>query len=151
MSINVAKWTFLMSLCASRITSFWLLPLSDCPSWGRVELLPFLVHCCFLIRMFHRLWHRNKLVHQVVTCHRNLHDLLVDMIRFLVDSWASTMHACFVFGILLGSRDSSSQFLERLERFFVLFLQGICASIGASNFLLAFFDGFLKNHHLPDR
>ena len=43
MSINVAKWTFLLSLCASQNN----------------------------LRNFHRLWHRNKLVHQMVMCHRS--------------------------------------------------------------------------------
>ena len=43
MSINDAKWTFLLSLSASRITSFFALHLVQLPSWCRFELLPFLV------------------------------------------------------------------------------------------------------------
>ena len=59
-----------------------------------------------------------------------------DSKRCLVDSWASTMHACFVFGILLDASLFASV-SWKLERFFVPFLQGIAASIGSSNFLLA--------------
>ena len=33
--------------------------------WNCRELLPFLVHCCLCIHNFHRLVHRNKLVHQI--------------------------------------------------------------------------------------
>ena len=57
---------------------------------------------------------------------------------FLVDSWASTMHACFVFWTLLDPLVSSSvsrHMLGRLlGRLVVLSLQGIAASIGISNF-----------------
>ena len=64
MSINVAKWTFLLSLCAfQNITSFLLLTFNQIPCWNRLELFPFIVHGSFGIRNFHRLWHRNKLVH----------------------------------------------------------------------------------------
>ena len=54
------------------------------------------------------------------------------------------MHACFVFWILLGPLVSSSVSRDLFERFFVLILQGIDASICISNFFLAFFDGFLE-------
>ena len=33
-----------------------------------LELVPFLVHCCFCIRNFHRLRQKNKFVHQIVMC-----------------------------------------------------------------------------------
>ena len=55
----------------------------------------------------------------------------------LVDSWASTI------GILLDWQLFASV-SWKLKSFFVPFLQGIAASIGTSNFLLAFFWGFSK-------
>ena len=69
-SIKVAKWTFFLSLCAPRITSFFTLNFVQLPAWIRFELLPFLVHCCFRIRHCHRLRHWNELVHQIVMSHR---------------------------------------------------------------------------------
>ena len=66
MSINVAKWTFFLSVCASRVTSFFAFYFVQLPGWNRFEFLPFLVHCCSRIRNFHRLRHRNKLVKRVV-------------------------------------------------------------------------------------
>ena len=47
MSISVAKWTFFLSLRASRITSFLARNFVQLPGWNRFELLPFLFHCCF--------------------------------------------------------------------------------------------------------
>ena len=62
-SISVAKWTFFLSLCVSRITSFLLLTcLFQIPYWDCLEFFPFLVHGSCCIRNFHCLWHRNKLV-----------------------------------------------------------------------------------------
>ena len=46
------------------------------------------------------------------------------------------MHACFVF--LLDSVVSLAVSRSLFERFFVPILQGIAASIGISNFFLAF-------------
>ena len=54
------------------------------------------------------------------------------------------MHACFVFWILLEPLVSSSVSRDLLGRFVVLSLQGTVASIGVSNFFLAFFSGFLE-------
>ena len=51
--------------------------------------------------------------------------------RVLVDSWASTMHACFDFRILLDSVQVS---LCRNEHCVVFSLQGIVASVGSSTF-----------------
>ena len=65
MSINAAKWTFLFSPCASRRTSFFAVHSGQLPCWHLLELLLFLVRRGFHIRNFHRLRHRNKLVHQI--------------------------------------------------------------------------------------
>ena len=62
MSINAAKWTFFLSLCAFRVTSLLLFTFSKLPCWYCFELLPFLVHRCLRIRNYHRLRHKNKLV-----------------------------------------------------------------------------------------
>ena len=88
------------------------------PRWQLFELLPFFVLCCFRFRNFHRLKHGNKLVHRVTATHRiepSLRDVILMIFwhsrfskRFLVDSWASTMHACLVFWILLETLVSSS-------------------------------------------
>ena len=68
MSLSVAKWTFFLSLCASRITS----SLFQIPCWNCLELFSILCpRQLFCIRNFHRLWHRNKFVHQIVMCHRS--------------------------------------------------------------------------------
>ena len=85
MSINVAKWTFFLSLCASRITSFLLFNFVQLPGWNRFELLPFRVHCCFSIWNFHRLRHRNTLVRQIVMSHRVV-SFACDMI-FMIFRW----------------------------------------------------------------
>ena len=66
----------------------------------------------------------------------------VESERFLVDSWASTMHACFV--LTVDSAVSLAVSCRFFERFFVPILQNIAAFIGTSNFFLAFFDGLLK-------
>ena len=71
MSINVAKWTFFLSLCASRITSFLLSYFFQISCWDRLELFPCIIHCSLCIRNFHHLWQRNKLVLQIVKCHRS--------------------------------------------------------------------------------
>ena len=59
-----------VSLCASRKTSILALYFVQLPGWNRLELVPFLVHCCFRIQNFHRLRHRNWCVYQVVMSHR---------------------------------------------------------------------------------
>ena len=58
--------------------------------------------------------------------------------RCLVDSCASKIRACFVFGIVLHSQLFASVSWDG-NCFFVPFLHGIAASIGTSNFVLAFF------------
>ena len=51
--------------------SFCLFVLPELPGWNRFELFPFLVHCCFRLRNFHRLRHRNKLANHIVMWHRS--------------------------------------------------------------------------------
>ena len=41
------------------------------PGWNRLELLPILVHGSLCIRNLHRLWHWDKLTHQITMCHRS--------------------------------------------------------------------------------
>ena len=62
---------FLLSLCASRITSFLLLTISKSHAGIVSSFFHSLVHCSFCIRNLHRLWHRNKLAHHVVMCQRS--------------------------------------------------------------------------------
>ena len=60
-----------------------------------------------------------------------------DSKRCLVDSWASTIHACLVLGFMLDSQLVAS--VSRGEHcFFVPFMHDIVASIVTSNFLLTF-------------
>ena len=71
MSINEAKWTLSVSLCFKN-NLLLALDFLQLPCWDCFELLPFLVHWCFCIRNFHHLWHRNKLVNQIVVGHRSI-------------------------------------------------------------------------------
>ena len=75
----------------------------------------------------------------------DLHDLLVEKIskRFIVESWVSTMHACFCLLDFVGIFDFVVD-LRLVGTLFVLRLQGIAASIGISNFFLTFSNGFLE-------
>ena len=65
MSINVAKWTFFLSLLYFQNNFLLALNFIQLPCW-----LPFLVHCCFRVWDFHRFWHWDELVCQIVVCHR---------------------------------------------------------------------------------
>ena len=75
-----------------------------------------------------------------------------DSKRFLVDSWASTMHGCFVFRILLDSSLLASGFPQ-------LLLAILCSHLATHRrlnrnlqlFPWHFFYGFLGTLHLPDR
>ena len=60
-----------VSLCFE-INLLLALDFLQLPCWNRFELLPFLVHCCFCVRNFHRLWHGNKFVDQIATDHRSI-------------------------------------------------------------------------------
>ena len=71
MTINGAKWTFLLiSLCFQNNLLF-ALDFFQIPYWNCLELFPFLVHGSFCIRNLHRLWQWDELVHQIIMCHRS--------------------------------------------------------------------------------
>ena len=89
-SIKVAKWTFFVSLCASRMNLLLALYLTQLPSFDRVELLPFLIHCCLCIRAFHCLRQEWTCVPNCngswsyILCQQcGLRDLSVEMVPFV--------------------------------------------------------------------
>ena len=57
--------------CASRLTSFLLLDFSQLPGQNCLKFLPFLVHCSFCFRYFHRLRLQKKRMNQIVMGHRS--------------------------------------------------------------------------------
>ena len=148
MSIKVAKWTFFVSLCASRITSFWLLSLSNCQS-GIVFRASSIPYPLLLARP-----EFSSLEASEQTCAPNCNDLpncilspLCDQNDLLVDlvphasSWFHELLRCMhalSFGLLLDSSLSLTVARSFLRRFFVSILQGIAASIGISQRCLAF-------------
>ena len=145
MSINVAKWTFFLSLCASRIASFLQLTFFQLPGRSCLKLLPFLVHCCFCIRSFHRIKHRNKLVNQIVMGHRSktcachVIFMIFRQRRFQTLSrglmrFHDTCVLCF--GNRVGFTTLRFSFLK--PGVLRCLFQSIAASNGTSNFLLAF-------------
>ena len=117
MSIHVAKWTFLLSLCASRITFFFFAFYFVQLPGGIVSFLSFLVHRCSRIRNFHRLRHRNKYTHQAVMVYC-IQLFVSDVI--LTISWKSRFQTlscgfmsfhntgilCFLVGVRAPTRDS---------------------------------------------
>ena len=142
MSIKVAKWTVIFSISASRITSFLVNTVGQLPRWQLFELLPFFVHC---LRIQNFLSNEAQEQTCALDCCDSTNWTLsfrnvvfisfgsVDSKRFLVDSWPSTMRACFW---ILWLRCLFSH--DLLGRSFVLSLQGTAASMGISNFFLAF-------------
>ena len=116
------------------------------PGWNRLKFLPLLLQCCFRTRNFHRLRHRKKLWTKLKWV-IELYPLPAmwssssfgwdDSTRCLLDSCASTIHACFVFGILLDSQLCASVSWGE-QCLIVPFVHGINSSIGTSNFLLTF-------------
>ena len=137
MSINVAQWTFFLSV--------FVLPVCSSPcsiaTPGNIPSFFHFFHCCFRIRNFHCLRHKNKLGHQIVVTHRIEPQLCgVICMIFLVEqnpnafSWihASTMHACFClldFGGTLGFVVGHPRLVRTLLRsLFPRHIQGISAS-----------------------
>ena len=57
-----------VSLCIQNNLLF-ALNLLYMPSWDRLELIPFFIHCSFYIRIFHRLEHRKNLCTKFVMGH----------------------------------------------------------------------------------
>ena len=118
---------------------------SQLPSWQLFELLP--LRAC--IQNFHCLGHKNKLVHNIAMTQWVEHPFSamwsswsfggIPFKRFLVDSWASTMRACFDFWILLVPLDSLSLSRCLNGRSIVFSLQSIAASIGFFNVSFPFF------------
>ena len=111
------------------------------PCWDCFELLPFLIHCCFCFRNFHRLRHRNNFMNQVVVGHRSISFtcnviLMVldceDAARCLVDSWDSTMQSYMV------SKSFSLPIFGFAFAFALLgcLFHGIAGAISLSDFLL---------------
>ena len=147
MSINVAKSTFFLSLCASRITSFLLLTLSNCQAGIGSRFFHSLSTAAFASEF-------SSLEASELTCapgchvssncifclRCDLHDLLEDMIPNAF-SWthqpprcthALSLESCWI-------HHSSLHFPKAKECIFVLFLHDIAASIGTSNFHFTFF------------
>ena len=152
MSIKVAKWTVLLSLCASRITSFCLPTLSNCQA-GLVFLSFFHASstAAFASWIFIAWGIGTNLCAKLQWLIElyPLSDLWsswsfgrVGSKRFLVDSWASTMHACFVFWIFLDSSLSLTLARSFFERFFVSpFCKALPPPWESPNFASRF-DGF---------
>ena len=150
MSISVAIWTGLCSFRASRITSFFAISFVHLPCRQLFELLPFLVHCCFCIRNFHRLGHGNELVHKMRKTQRVEPLPQCDLRDLLMEPFPNTssqshellrcMHAS-IFGF--GWIRYKFPWCHK-ELFVVISLQGIAASTGSSNFSLRFKMGSLN-------
>ena len=157
MSTNAAKWTFFLSPCASRITSFLLLTLSSCHAGTVSSFSRSLSTAAFAPGIF-TAWGIGINLWTKLQCVSALSHLPAmwsswsfgrdDPKRFLVDSWASTTHACLVFGILFNSPLLASVSWKS-ETLFAPNLQGIAASFGTSNFFCFFWSPYTL--HLPGR
>ena len=79
MSINVAKWTFLLLFLCLTENIFLALRLIHMLRRDLLELLPFFIHRGFRIQNFHRLGHWNKFMHQIVVSHW-IESFLLDVI-----------------------------------------------------------------------
>ena len=145
MSINVAKWTLSLYLCAWRIASFLLLTFFQIPCWSRLELFPFLVHSRFGVWNFHCLWHRDKLVHQFEMCHRrksfSCNAIFMDFWTVKIPLVVSWIHEIPLFRLYIVLDLFSSPILGFATTFVVLdwiLLHGVAGAIGLSSSLLAF-------------
>ena len=121
MSINGAKWTFLLSYCASKMTSS-------------------LSTAAFASGFFFRLWHRDELVYQVVMRHRSKSFAchVVFLIFWaekipIVALWIHEFHYTTLncVGIFVGCN-------FRLCSHLLGLLHGMVGVIGLSSFFLAF-------------
>ena len=138
---------FFSSLCASRKNLFLALDFFQIPCRYCLELFPFLVHCGFCILNFHRLWHRNKLVHQVVMCHRsksfacNVVFMIFglrreDSSRCCVDSRGSTLQP---YTVLEHFSDAISGFAATFVMILGGLLHGLAGVIGIFENFFVFF------------
>ena len=92
---------------------------------------------------FMALWHRDKLMHQVVMCHRsesfpnNLHGILdcKDSARCLVDSWDSTTHHT-LFWMASHFHFFCSTFVFTMQGCCLSRLHGMAGASSLSSFLL---------------
>ena len=150
MSINEAKWTFFSSLCTSRITSFFCSSFYPKSKAGVASSFFYsLSTAAFASGIFIACGIGINLCTKL-SCTIELYPLPAiwsswcsgrdDYKSCLVDSWASTIQACFVFEIL-PELAVSAPVSDELAWLLVPFLQGIGTSIGTSNFLLALYDG----------
>ena len=150
MSFNVAKWTFLLSFCASWMTSVLLFTLSNCQTGIVSNFFHSLSTAAFVSGTFIA-WGVGINLCTKLSCAIELYPLPAmwsswsfgrdDFKRCIVDSCASTMHACFVFGILLESPLFASRSWSQ-EDFFVCSVAKHCRI--HSNFQLCpcVLDGF---------
>ena len=129
MSINEAKWTFLLYPCASRITS--LLPLT----FYRNSMLEFSP-----ASSIHRLWHRDKVAHQIGMCHgcesfsSNAIFMVFRLQRFCSLSRDSTIQSYIVLNSFSLPIFGSALVFTMLG----CLLHGIAGATGLSNFLVSF-------------
>ena len=99
-SINVAKWTLFCLFVLPELPPFLLLTFPKFHAWIVSSFFHSLSTAAFNIRNFHRLWHRDELVYQVVMRHRcksfacNVILMIFLVLRRLhslpCDSWDST-------------------------------------------------------------
>ena len=113
------------------------------------SFFPSLSTAAFCVRNVHRLWHRNKLVHQIKMCHRSkpftwnvIHDFAgwEGSARCLEDSWDSTLQSYIV------SNSLSLPIFGCALVFTMLgcLSHGIAGTMGLSNFLLCIFWEFVS-------
>ena len=150
-SINDAKWTLFLFLCASRMTSFLLLTLSSFQAWIVSSFFPLFFHYCLCVQNLHRFLHGNDFVFQptetspfaAMWSSRLL--WRVSSTRCLVDSWGSMIQAYFVCGTFVGcSKPWKHNWLG------LFFLHGMAVSTCTSEFCPRFFDS-LFIFCLPDQ
>ena len=147
MSISVAKRTILFSFCFQNDLSVALY-IGHLPRWQLFELVPFFVHCCFRIRNFYRLRHRNKLVHLIAVTQRIepfLRDEICMIFRWtrfqtLSSGFMSCYEACMLcLGDVVGSFGFSVGFPQLVGSLLRPQLyKSIAASIRLSNYSVRF-------------
>ena len=146
MSINEAKWTVFLSLCASRIASFLLLTFFNCQAGIVSNFFHSFSNAAFASGIFIA-WDNGKNLWTKLKWVIELYPLTAmwssssfgwdDSRRCLLDSCDSAIHACFAFGILLDSQLCASVSWGE-QCLIVPFVHGINSSTGTSNFLLTF-------------
>ena len=157
MSFNVAKWTFFLSLCASRIASFLLLTFSTCHAGIVSSFFLFPVQCCFRIKNVHHSRHRNKFVYQIIMTQSNcilclrcdLRDFPVEMVPHNA-SWIHELPQCTRAWSwnLVGFATLRISFLEAGGLTCSFFYKALPPSLELPTFFACL--RCLCNHHLPD-